>query len=110
MTVKILVGDCMDRLATLPDGSVHMCMTSPPYFGLRDYGTAEWEGGDAGCDQIPTRSQKGSLKPARRRKEIKWGQVIDDKPDRQKQRARREWALTALTLESLKGVGRHIVQ
>ena len=27
-----------------------MCVTSPPYFGLRDYGTAKWEGGDAACD------------------------------------------------------------
>ena len=26
------------------------CVTSPPYWGLRDYGTAEWEGGDAFCD------------------------------------------------------------
>lgn len=26
------------------------CITSPPYFGLRDYGTAKWEGGDARCD------------------------------------------------------------
>ena len=25
-------------------------MTSPPYWGLRDYGTATWEGGDAECD------------------------------------------------------------
>ena len=26
------------------------CITSPPYFGLRDYGTAEWVGGDPDCD------------------------------------------------------------
>lgn len=38
MSVRILVGDCMARLAELPDQSVHCCVTSPPYFGLRDYG------------------------------------------------------------------------
>ncbi len=31
-------GDCLDVLATLPEKSVHCCVTSPPYFGLRDYG------------------------------------------------------------------------
>lgn len=34
----ILVGDCRDMMRTLPDQSVHCCVTSPPYFGLRDYG------------------------------------------------------------------------
>ena len=34
----ILVGDCIDMMRTLPDQSVHTCITSPPYFGLRDYG------------------------------------------------------------------------
>jgi DNA modification methylase len=38
MGVKIHIGDCRDILRTLPDESVHCCVTSPPYFGLRDYG------------------------------------------------------------------------
>jgi DNA modification methylase len=38
MSVRIIVGDCRDTLRTLPDASVHCCVTSPPYFGLRDYG------------------------------------------------------------------------
>ena len=46
----IYQGDCLDVLPTLPEKSVHCCITSPPYWGLRDYGTASWEGGDAGCD------------------------------------------------------------
>jgi DNA modification methylase len=50
MTVRILVGDCRERLSELPDASVHCVVTSPPYFGLRDYGTGAWEGGDAACD------------------------------------------------------------
>lgn len=35
---RILVGDCIEMMQTLPDQSVHTCITSPPYFGLRDYG------------------------------------------------------------------------
>ena len=38
MTVRIMHGDCMDVLPTLPAGSVNCCVTSPPYWGLRDYG------------------------------------------------------------------------
>jgi DNA modification methylase len=38
MSVSILIGDCRERLRELPDASVHCCVTSPPYFGLRDYG------------------------------------------------------------------------
>lgn len=40
MSVRILSGDCRDVLKTLPDESVHCVVTSPPYFGLRDYGAA----------------------------------------------------------------------
>lgn len=39
MTVRILTGDCREVLRTLPDESVHCVVTSPPYWGLRDYGT-----------------------------------------------------------------------
>jgi DNA modification methylase len=46
----ILCGDALDQLRTLPDGSAHMCVTSPPYFGLRSYNVppSVW-GGDADC-------------------------------------------------------------
>ena len=47
---SLLLGNCLDVLATLPDESVQCCVTSPPYWGLRDYGTADWEGGNADCD------------------------------------------------------------
>jgi DNA modification methylase len=40
MSVKVLIGDCRDVLCTLPDESVHCVVTSPPYWGLRDYGCA----------------------------------------------------------------------
>jgi DNA modification methylase len=38
MTRQILEGDCLTVLATMPDGSVDCVVTSPPYWGLRDYG------------------------------------------------------------------------
>jgi site-specific DNA-methyltransferase (adenine-specific) len=35
---QIHLGDCIDSMRQMPDQSVHCCVTSPPYFGLRDYG------------------------------------------------------------------------
>jgi DNA modification methylase len=37
-TQRIIPGDCIEGLRTIPDASVHCCVTSPPYWGLRDYG------------------------------------------------------------------------
>ena len=50
MSIRLIHGDCRDVLPTLPAESVHCCVTSPPYWGLRDYGTAQWDGGDPACD------------------------------------------------------------
>ena len=49
---KIITGDALEQLKKLPDCSVDCCVTSPPYYGLRDYGTAQWIGGDENCDHI----------------------------------------------------------
>ncbi len=38
MKLDLRRGDCLDVLPTLEAGSVHCCVTSPPYWGLRDYG------------------------------------------------------------------------
>lgn len=46
---RIEHGDCRELLASVPDGSVQCVVTSPPYWGLRDYGTATWNGGDPIC-------------------------------------------------------------
>ena len=46
----IICGDVLTELRKLPDESVNCCVTSPPYWGLRDYGTAKWEGGDSSCN------------------------------------------------------------
>lgn len=35
---KVFFGDCIESMRKLPDGIVNTCVTSPPYFGLRDYG------------------------------------------------------------------------
>lgn len=36
--VQIITGDCIESMRSMPADSVHTCVTSPPYFGLRDYG------------------------------------------------------------------------
>lgn len=52
MDTRVLIGDCRELLPTLAAESIHCCVTSPPYWGLRDYGTGSWEGGDANCDHL----------------------------------------------------------
>jgi len=47
---KVYQGDCIDVMRSWPADFVHCVVTSPPYWGLRDYGTATWEGGSAECD------------------------------------------------------------
>lgn len=49
MTVTIRHGDCREVLQKLPDESANCCVTSPPYFGLRDYGVA----GQIGLEPTP---------------------------------------------------------
>ena len=46
---ELLQGDCLQQLATLPAASVQCCVTSPPYWGLRDYGTP----GQLGLEATP---------------------------------------------------------
>ena len=53
--MSYLLGQANALHLPLPDRSVQMCVTSPPYWGLRDYGTATWEGGKAGCDHKPSK-------------------------------------------------------
>ena len=44
----------METLSSLEEKSVNTCVTSPPYWGLRDYGTGEWQGGDPECPHMRT--------------------------------------------------------
>jgi DNA modification methylase len=59
---KTHVGDCHDLLAHMVAEGVRVqtCVTSPPYYGLRDYGTATWEGGKARCDHREKRGGDGA--------------------------------------------------
>lgn len=49
MSVSIQIGDCRELLKAMHAQSVHCCVTSPPYFGLRDYGV----NGQIGLEQTP---------------------------------------------------------
>lgn len=56
---RILEGDVVETLKDVPSASVQCCVTSPPYFGLRDYGTGKWEGGDIDCSHNPQKPDGG---------------------------------------------------
>jgi DNA modification methylase len=47
----ILTGDCREMLQTIPDASVQCCVTSPPYWGLRDYGHPDQIGNEPTPEQ-----------------------------------------------------------
>lgn len=53
-TNRNLYGDCRETLKELPEKCINTCITSPPYWGLRDYGTGEWIGGDPNCPHMRT--------------------------------------------------------
>jgi DNA modification methylase len=49
VSVRLIIGDALEQLRLLPDQSVHCCVTSPPYYGLRDYGVV----GQIGLEPSP---------------------------------------------------------
>lgn len=64
---RVIIGDVREVAKILPDCSVNCIVTSPPYWGLRDYGTAEWVGGDVSCDhrvgnQVSDNKAKNAIK------------------------------------------------
>jgi DNA modification methylase len=48
-SATIYIGDCIESLKSMPEKSVQTCITSPPYWGLRDYG----HDGQIGLEQTP---------------------------------------------------------
>ena len=46
---RIIIGDALERLRELPDEIADVCVTSPPYYGLRDYGVD----GQVGLEKTP---------------------------------------------------------
>ncbi len=61
--LDIRQGDALTLLREMPAGFVRCCVTSPPYWMLRDYGTAKWEGRDEACEHkgMPLASSSSSL-------------------------------------------------
>jgi site-specific DNA-methyltransferase (cytosine-N4-specific) len=63
--VRLLLGDALETLRTLPDGSVDCIVTSPPYYGLRDYGTDGQYGREASPAEY-VETMRGVFAQARR--------------------------------------------
>ena len=58
--LNIIVGDCREEMAKLSEQSVQCVVTSPPYWGQRDYGTANFIGGnDPECDHAESELRRG---------------------------------------------------
>jgi len=78
---KVYFGDCRHSMRQMAkDGiKVQTCITSPPYYGLRDYGTATWEGGDINCDHSTPRSRGDDIK-----KGDKQGTSLGSRPNTQR--------------------------
>jgi len=62
----IIQGDCVEVLKGLPDSSVNCCITSPPYWGLRDYGV----GGQLGLEKTPEEYTENMVKVFREVKRV----------------------------------------
>lgn len=82
MTTRIMRGHVLDRLAELADNSVHCVVTSPPYWGLRDYKIPPqvW-GGEPGCahefvtEEIAAYSSKGNWQQAANGQQLATGRI-----------------------------------
>jgi DNA modification methylase len=71
--VRLIQGDALAKISSLPDNSFHCCITSTPYWGLRDYGLEPqvWGGGDICIDMEP---------PTYKKCEHEWGDnIVKDK-------------------------------
>ena len=64
--VEIIQGDCLESLGKLESKSVNTCVTSPPYFGLRDYGTE----GQIGLEETPEEFVENLVKVFREVKRV----------------------------------------
>jgi len=64
---RIEFGDCRETMRKWASQGVkaQTCVTSPPYYGLRDYGTAKWEGGDVNCDHVESENKHGGQRADR---------------------------------------------
>jgi len=48
---KVFFGECRESMRQMAKNGIKVqsCITSPPYYGLRDYGTGTWIGGESSC-------------------------------------------------------------
>lgn len=56
---SFIVGDVLNVPWRVPDEVFQCMITSPPYWGLRDYGLGQWKGGDSDCEHNPQRPDGG---------------------------------------------------
>ena len=80
----LLCGDALRLLGTLPEASAQCVITSPPYFGLRDYQTSHWEGGAGDCDHM---QERGPCPDPRRGSKFPPDLQIQQFPNREAQHA-----------------------
>ena len=73
----LILGDSCEKLQELPDESVDCCITSPPYYGLRDYGTGTWIGGDPNCPHYRTSKTGENTQTGHKRMSDKGEAVAD---------------------------------
>lgn len=57
--VTLHCGDVREKLREMPSDHFDCVVTSPPYWGLRDYGTATWVGGEPDCDHRSPTMKEG---------------------------------------------------
>lgn len=57
---ELVTGDALDVLRQYDDGQVRCVVTSPPYYGLREYPTGYWVGGSAECTHRYSNPQRGT--------------------------------------------------
>ena len=58
-TNTIICGESLEVLQTLPSESINCCISSPPFWALRDYGTGSWKGGSLECNHILEDKSRG---------------------------------------------------
>ena len=61
MSISFLQGNVFEKIMDIDDNSIDCVVTSPPYWGLRDYGTSQWKGGDLKCSHSYGRNTRGGL-------------------------------------------------
>jgi len=71
----LLLGDVREQLRGMAEKSVQVIFTSPPYWSLRDYGTAAWVGGDPNCDHVDT--DKVAERARQKKSMIAVGEMLD---------------------------------